>query len=424
MPSESTGASEKVSGAFTPSFPHTPGHRPGTRGYRRANLALFAAGVATFILLYAPQALLPALSAELGASPARASLTVSVTTVCLAVAVLPVSALSERWGRTRVMTVSVFAAALIGLLVPLAPDLTTLVLLRAAQGVALAGLPATAMAYLAEEVDPRAVTSAIGLYVAGNSIGGMSSRVIPGAVSEWLGWRAALAAVGVLSLLLAVVFRALLPRARHFRPGPVHPRALLGTVRGHLSDPLLCRLYAIGLLLMTAFGAVYTVLGYRLTAEPFGLPQSVVGLVFLVYLVGTASSAAAGRLAGRLGRRGALYVGILTAAAGLLLSVSAHLGAVLLGLVLITAGFFAGHAVASSSVSRTATRGRAQATALYLAAYYVGNGIGGTLGAATYHSAGWNGTVAVGLTALTAAGGITLYATRKALLERRTRAMA
>lgn len=418
MPTADTGA-PATAGALEPPAPGPVKHRPGSRGYRRANLALFAAGVATFALLYSTQALLPGISHDLALTPGQASLSVSAATVGLAVAVLPASALSERWGRTRVMTVSVFTAALLALVVPFAPDLTSLVALRAVQGMALAGLPATAMAYIAEEMHPRAVTSAMGLYVAGNSIGGMSSRVVTGAVSEGFGWRIALASVGGIALLCAAVFVLLVPAARHFTPGPVSPRAVLRTVTGHLGDPLLRRLYGIGLLFMTVFGAVCTVLGYRLTAEPFGLPESVVGMIFLVYLVGTGASAAAGRLAGRLGRRGALYTGLLTAAAGLALSLADSLAAVLAGLVLITAGFFTGHAVASSSVSRTATTGRAQASALYLVAYYTGNSLGGTAGASAYHSAGWEGTVAVGLLALAAAGGITLYATRKAVAERR-----
>src|SRR5262245_48757888 len=96
--------------------------RPGGRGYRRANVALFAAGLATFALLYSTQALLPALSAGLALSPSQASLTVSVSTAALALALLPVSALSERYGRTRVMTASVFAASALALAIPFAPD--------------------------------------------------------------------------------------------------------------------------------------------------------------------------------------------------------------------------------------------------------------------------------------------------------------
>jgi MFS transporter, YNFM family, putative membrane transport protein len=374
--------------------------RAGTRAYRRANLALFAAGLATFLLLYSTQALLPALSSGLHLSPAQASLTVSATTGALAVALLPVSALSEKYGRTTVMTGSVFGASLLALAVPFAPNLGTLVALRAAQGVALAGLPATAMAYLAEEIHPSAVPSAIGLYVAGNSIGGMSSRVAGGVLAQAYGWRTALLVLGLTALACAAAFRLLAPPARHFSPGPVHPAALRRTVRGHLGDVRLRRLYAVGMLFMAVFGAVYTVLGYRLTAAPYGLSQTAVGAVFLVYLVGTGTSAASGALTARLGRRGAFTVALVLCAAGLLLTLAHCLAAILTGLVLVTGGFFIGHAVASGTVSRTARTGRAQASALYLTAYYVGNSLGGTLGASGYHLAGWPATVALALAAL------------------------
>ncbi|WP_228979808.1 MFS transporter [Streptomyces sp. DH12] len=392
---------------------------PGRPGHRRMSLALFAAGVATFALLYSTQALLPAVSADFGVSASAASWTVSAATGALALCVLPLSALSERFGRRALMTGSLAVASVVGLLVPFAPGLEWLVALRAVQGAALAGVPASAMAYLAEEVRPKALVGAIGLFVAGNSVGGMSGRIVTGWAAQLWGWRAGLAAVGVLAVGCAVAYRLLLPRARHFRPGTLDPRALARTVRTHLSDPLLLRLYAIGGLFMTVFGAVYTVIGYRLVEAPFSLPQGVVGSVFLVYLVGTASSAAAGRLVGRMGRRGALYLAVATTAAGLLLSLSASLAAVLGGLVLITAGFFAGHAVASSSVSRAATTGRAQASALYQSAYYLGSSLGGTLGAVAYHRGGWGGTVLLGLVAVLGVVSLTLYGTHRARVAAR-----
>ncbi|MCP3818952.1 MFS transporter [Streptomyces sp. A3M-1-3] len=418
MPPASTGALTTVSASGSPST-DSPRLAPGITGYRRMSFALFAAGVATFVLLYSTQALLPAVSADFAVTAGQASWTVSAATGALALCVLPLSALSERFGRARMMTVSLTVAVVVGLLVPFAPDLGWLVALRAVQGAALAGLPASAMAYLAEEVRPKALVAAIGLFVAGNSIGGMSGRVLTGWVAQAWGWRAALAAVGLLAVLCAVVFRLLLPRARHFTPGSLSPRTLARTVRGHLADPLLCRLYAIGALFMTVFGAVYTVIGYRLVEEPFSLPQGIVGSIFLVYLVGTVSSAAAGKLVARTGRRGALYLAVTTTAAGLLLSLADALAAVLLGLVLITAGFFAGHAVASSSVSRTAKTGRAQASALYQSAYYLGSSAGGTLGAVAFHAGGWEATVLLGLLAVLGVVSITLYGTRSARAERR-----
>ncbi|MEW2523566.1 MFS transporter [Streptomyces sp. NPDC047071] len=421
MPPASSGASATHAVALPPSSPApepTPARdsrmAPGGPGYRRMSFALFLAGVATFALLYSTQALLPLISADLGVGASTASWTVSAATGALALFVLPLSALSERYGRRTLMTASLAVAVVVGLLVPLAPSVGALIALRAVQGAALAGLPASAMAYLAEEVRPKALVAAIGMFVAGNSIGGMSGRIVTGWVAQAWGWRWALAVVGAVAVLCALAFRALLPAPRHFTPGTLSPKSLGRTVRSHLSNPLLRRLYAIGALFMTVFGAVYTVIGYRLTEAPFSLPQGVIGSIFLVYLVGTASSAAAGKLVMRLGRRGALYLAASTTAAGLLLSLSTDVLLVLLGLVLITAGFFAGHAVASSSVSHTATRGRAQASALYQSAYYVGSSAGGTLGAVAFHSGGWGGTVALGVLAVVGVVGITLFGTRAA----------
>ncbi|AXG79909.1 MFS transporter [Streptomyces paludis] len=429
MPSVSTGA-PVTTGASAAQFPATSESvvdtrlAPGRPGYRRTSFALFAAGVATFALLYSTQALLPAISAGFGVTAGRASWTVSAATGALALFVLPLSALSERFGRRTMMTASLAVAVAVGLLVPFAPSIEWLVALRALQGAALAGVPASAMAYLAEEVRPKALIAAIGLFVAGNSVGGMSGRVVAGWVAQLWGWRAALGAVGLLAVGCAVVFRLLLPKARHFTPRSLSPRALARTVGGHLSDPLLRRLYAIGGLFMVVFGAVYTALGYRLVEAPFNLPQGVIGSIFLVYLVGTVSSAAAGRLVARLGRRGALYLAVSTTAAGLLLSLADTLVAVLLGLVLITAGFFAGHAVASAAVSRTATTGRAQASALYQSAYYLGSSAGGTLGAVAFHAGGWSATVSLGLLAGAGVVSVTLYGTHAARGERRRQALS
>ncbi|MFJ8820283.1 MFS transporter [Streptomyces sp. NPDC102467] len=393
--------------------------RPGGPGYRRMSFALFLAGVATFALLYSTQALLPLVSAGFGASASAASWTVSGATGALALCVLPLSALSERFGRRTVMTASLTVAVTVGLLVPFAPNLGVLIALRVLQGAALAGLPASAMAYLAEEVRPKALVTAIGLFVAGNSIGGMSGRVIGGWIAQEWGWRAAVGTVGVIAVACAVAFRMLLPAPRHFTPGSLRPRALARTVGSHLANPLLRRLYVIGALFMLVFGAVYTVIGYRLTAAPFSLPQGVVGSIFLVYLVGTVSSAAAGKLVARLGRRGTLYLAAGTTTAGLLLALVPQLPLILLGLVLITAGFFAGHATASSSVSHTATHGRAQASALYQSAYYIGSSVGSAVGAVAFHAGGWAGTVALGVVAVLGVVSVTLWGTYAARAQRR-----
>src|SRR3954454_24846870 len=202
-------------------------HRRGEPGFRRASVAMFAAGVATFALLYAPQPLLPALTRGFGRSPARASLALAVSTAGLALALLPAGWLSDAWGRTRVMTLSLGAATALGLLAAAAPGFGALLVVRALQGTALAGVPAVGMAYLTEEIHPQSLGSSIGLLIGGNALGGMAGRLLGGALGEHAGWRVALVAVALLSLACAVLFWRFAPASRRHVPARFAPRPAL-----------------------------------------------------------------------------------------------------------------------------------------------------------------------------------------------------
>jgi YNFM family putative membrane transporter len=368
--------------------------RYGDAGMRRVRLGLFAAGLATFALLYVPQPLLPALSRAFGASPAAASLAMSAGTFALAVAIIPVSSLSEVRGRREVMTVSVIAAAVLGLIAPLSPNLPVLIGIRVLQGSALAGVPATAMAYLAEEVDRADLGRAMGLYIAGNAIGGLSGRVVAGILAEHGGWRVAIAGVSALALACAAAFAVLLPKSRFFTPSPPRLRVLGATLARNLADTGLLRLYLIGFALMGAFVTVYNYLTFRLSAAPFGLPAGVIGALFTVYLAGTWSSTLAGRLADRAGRRVVLAVGAVVAISGVALTLPSSLTLIVAGLVALTAGFFAAHSVASGWVGGLAPVAPAQASALYLCLYYVGSSVAGSAGGIFYAHGGWPLTAA------------------------------
>jgi MFS transporter, YNFM family, putative membrane transport protein len=371
-----------------------PRLRHGDPGMRRVRLGLFAAAFATFALMYAPQPLLPQLAGSFRVSPAAASLALSAATLAVAVAVIPVSSLSEVFGRRRVMAVSALTASLLGLAASAAPSLPALLAIRVLQGLALAGVPAVAMAYLAEEVERGSLGLAMGLFIGGNSIGGLSGRIISGALDDHGGWRVALAGVGVLSVTCAVVFVVVLPRSAHFRPAPPRLRGLMSTLRRNVSDPGLARLYLISFAMCGAFVTVYNYLTFRLSRPPFGLSSTVIGLLFAAYLAGTLTSAAAGRLADRHGRYLVLAAGVLVAVAGVLLTLSGSLALIVTGLVVLTGGFFAAHSAASGWVSARARVAPAQASALYMCAFYVGSSLAGSAGGLFYGHGGWPLTVA------------------------------
>lgn len=113
--------------------------RHGTPLFRRANLALFAAGIATFGLLYCVQPLMPQFSRDYGVSAAASALSLSLTTGVLAFAMLFAGAVSDAWGRKAVMTVSLLSSALLMLLVTVTPGWASLLLLRALLGLTLSG---------------------------------------------------------------------------------------------------------------------------------------------------------------------------------------------------------------------------------------------------------------------------------------------
>lgn len=393
-----------------------PPFRRGTPGYTRITVALFAAGLAAFISMYSVQALLPALADDFGVGPASAALAVSVTTGVLALVIVPASALSERFGRTRVMAVSAVTSSAIGLLLPFSPTLEVLIAGRALQGATLAGIPAVAMAYLAEEVHGGDLGAAMGRYVAGTTIGGLLGRMIPTTLLDVTSWRWAMQAAAIAALLFAVVMMRVMPASRRFRPQPVGLRVVASNLAEHLRDPRLRILFVLGFILMGGFVSAYNFLGFRLLGDPFALPSSVVGLVFLIYLAGTVTSSAAGRLADRLGRRWVLLAGLGCSAAGMACTLVDSLPWVLTGMVLFTAGFFAAHSVASGWVGLLATRHRAEASALYLCAYYLGSSLAGAGAGIAYGAGGWPGTVAC-IGALLAIG--VLLASRLAVLTRR-----
>src|SRR6478752_523439 len=377
-------------GAAAP--PAWAGHPKGSAAYRRILAGLAFAGVATFAQLYSTQAVLPIIAQELQVSAAEAALTISLATVGLAVTVIPWSFLADRIGRVRAMTLGISAATVLGL--------------RLLEGMALGGIPAIAIAYLNEEVHKAHAALAAGSYVAGTTLGGLAGRLVAGPAGELWGWRAAALAVSLLATAAAVAFLALEPKAQGFVPAQVSGlRGALRTLGGHLRNVRLLAIYAQAFLMMGGFVAVYNYLGFRLSGAPFGLPATVISLIFLAYLSGTFSSRWAATMTTRFGRRNVLLAGLALAMAGLALTLASNLVLILAGLVVFTGGFFAAHSIGSGWTGAIASTGRAQAASLYNLAYYLGSSVLGWAGGLVFQAWGWNalaGAVMV-LACLTAA---------------------
>jgi YNFM family putative membrane transporter len=366
----------------------------GTSPYRRASLALFLSGFSTFSLLYCVQPLLPIFADEFSVSPAESSLALSLSTGFLAIAIVCAAAVSEGLGRRSLMSISLVGAAVLTIAAAFAPNWHLLLVIRALQGFVLGGVPAVAMAYLAEEIDPRGLGATMGLYIGGTAFGGMSGRVLTGIFAEYLTWRPAMFLIGAIGLAAAAGFIMLLPASRNFtrRPGfdvRFHLKAWLA----HMRNPALPFIFAIAFLAMGSFVTIYNYAGFRLVAPPYDLNQTELGLIFTVYLFGIGSSSIGGMLGDRFGHFAVLLAGIAITAAGSALTLSSSLPVIILGIIVLTSGFFTSHSIASGLVGKLAKGTKGHASSLYMLGYYVGSSVMGSAGGWFFAIEGWSAVV-------------------------------
>ena len=359
----------------------------------RAMVAMLFVGLAIFSGLYSTQAMLPTFVEVLGFTPTEAALTVSAATGALALCIVPLSILSERFGRGRLLVISAVLATILAFAVPLVGEnVLAIIAVRALQGAVLAGAPAVAMAWLSEELDEDILPRAMGLYIAGNTLGGIAGRLIPTGLLDFTGWRGALLGSAAVSAIFAVLFVILLPKQENFRPKQLHFKAEIRAMINHWRNLELGLLFLFAFLGMGAFVSMYNFITFRLIHH-FGLPVTLTGLVFLMYLAGTWSSARVGTIINKYGHSKTFVVSAVLYALGIVMTLG-PLPVLLAGMFIFTAGFFAAHSTASGWVGQAAATNRAEASSMYLLCYYAGSSAVGAASGLVFEATSWTGFIA------------------------------
>ncbi|PRZ40873.1 YNFM family putative membrane transporter [Antricoccus suffuscus] len=369
------------------------GYRHGEAGFRRVSLALFAGSLASFGLLYCLQPLLPEFTRAFDITPAQSTLSISMCTAGLGVGLVFLGPLSDSIGRTRVIRWALIGSSLLTALCAVAPNWTFVLIMRALTGVALAGFPAVAMAYLREEVHAGSHARATGLYVGGNALGGLSGRLITGGLAQLGDWHLALIGTAVFTLACAVLVVVVLPASRNFHSTS---RGLTESARAYkivLRDPVLLGYNAISFTVMGAFVAMFNITGFRLESAPYLLPVGLAGLIYLTYPIGSVASALAGRWSDRIGAHSIIPIGAIIAIIGTTLSFAAPLWIFVIAVTVVVIGFFVVHAAASGAVAKRAHTNAmpvGSASAAYLFSYYLGSSVFGTTAGTAWHAGGWS----------------------------------
>jgi YNFM family putative membrane transporter len=367
--------------------------KKGSTIYWRGISALFFGSFVTFALLYSTQPLIPVFSEVFKLAPSYASLSVSLTTGFLAPFMLLMSWYSDARGRKAVMAIALLSSAVLAIAIAFSNNFSVLLILRALQGIMLAGYPAIAMVYVNEEFDPSISGLVMGIYISGNSVGGLIGRIIVSTLTDFFSWHIALASLGVIGLLVSIWFWINLPESYHFSPKKRELKELIPAFTKKLQNTELVMLNVIAFLIMGGFVTLYNYIGYSLMASPYNLSQTVVGCIFVVYLIGTFSSTYMGKLADNYGSSRVLCLSIGIMLLGCLITIHGNLYIKIIGVATLTFGFFGGHSVASNWVGKCALFDKAQASSLYLLFYYLGASMIGTMGGQFLSWYGWGGVV-------------------------------
>ncbi|MFJ4525683.1 MFS transporter [Streptomyces sp. NPDC088810] len=284
---------------------------------------------------------------------------------------------SDRWGRVRVMRVSLTGAAPAALASALAPDAPVLIAARALAGAFFAASIASSLTYVGDTVPAAIRQRPLSELMTAFALGTAVATVVAGAVAHYLTWRLVFALPGVLAAYLAVALRRL----------PEPDRALSGSLlapfRVVLSAPWQWYVMAVAMLEGAVLLGFLTYLAPAL--EGRGVPTTLAGAVAGLYGVGSIAAAqVVKRLVGQWSPVGLIVAGgVQTAVAYLLAGCSQSTGALVVVALLLGSGWSFLHSTIQSWATALSPRARATGVAMFGVALYVGSALASGLAAST-----------------------------------------
>lgn len=362
----------------------------GSNRFRYIKLCIFFSGLSVFAQLYLFQPMLPTVAEYFKTTAGDSSLLVSSSTIGMAAGLLFFAFKADSYSRKKLMTFSLLSSALLTLLSAWIPSLSILIAAGIIKGFVVSGVSAVALAYLTEEVHISVVGLAISMYLSGNTIGGMSGRILATILAGEFGWRNAVLIIGLQSLVLGLVFWKLFPESKFFNPQKTDYSLKVKQMRKFFTDPYLLRLYGIAALLMGTFVSVYNYLTFRLESKPFSLSHFVIAFIFLMYIFGVFGTMITSRFSTKFSRNLILKSSVIFMLSGTALLLSENIYVVIFGLGLFTLAFFAAHTMASQMTALHAKQGKSSATSIYWLFYYFGSSILGTGTGYILHAFSWN----------------------------------
>ncbi|MCF4007604.1 MFS transporter [Corynebacterium uropygiale] len=362
-------------------------------------VTVFLLGMCALLNLYSTQPILGQLSVWAGISAESAAWTISAATIGVAVTAPVAGLISDKVGRRVVILCALGAMALVTVLACFSWSFSSLLVIRLAQGLCCPFVFAVTVAHLNEVFPAERSLSLNAVYVAGTAFGGFAGRALAAFLTDAVGsWRISFIGNAVLFLVSLLCAALFLPHDRR-QPSEHNPHATQ-PARPDASSPARTRSVTsvvltalVGSALLFQQVSSFTYMSLTLAEPPYALSQSVIGLIFAVFLVPSIVTPVLSRLSRVLGQRGGFLATQLIGLAGL-------------GLTLSCVAVFAGQSSCTAAAPQFLPERRSTAVGTYLSGYYLGGALGAVVPAGMYRAHGWEGVVL--LDALIVAGSVLL----------------
>ncbi len=356
-----------------------------------------AAALAVANVYYA-QPLLAAIAGTYGIRHEELGIVITTSQVGYGVGLLLVVPLGDLLDRRRLLVAQLLAAAVALLTIAAAPTASVLMIGMVAVGL-LSVVTQILVAYAASLASPDERGRIVGFVTSGIVLGILLARTIAGIVADIAGWRSVYLAATVAITLTAMVLFRLLPHRELFKPRLSYWNLVGSVFRLWAHEPVLRARGAIGFFIFASVTTLWTPLALPLSAPPFSLSYTEIGLFGLAGAAGAVAAARAGAWADRGRADSATLLVLLTMILAWvpIALLPWSLIALLIGVVAIDFGLQATHVLNQALIFQIRPEARSRLAAAYMLFYAAGCAAGAAVTTFVYARTGWNGVCVVGV---------------------------
>jgi MFS transporter, YNFM family, putative membrane transport protein len=350
----------------------------------RAIAVLALASFASAANLRVCDPLLPQMAAELGVTIGGAAMVVMAFALAYGVFQILVGPLGDARGKLALVVLGSLWAGAATILSAAMPSLGPLALVRFLGGAGAAAVIPVAIAWIGDVVPYERRQSVLARFLSGQIMGIVFGQAAGGLLGELIGWRATLAALGLVHLLAGLLLFGEMRRLESGTPtrGPLGWRQVSASASSMARNPWARTVLGItfleGIFMFGAFAYVGAELHQR-----FGLSLGVVGAMLASFGAGALIYASmAGPLVARFGQPGLVAGGgtvLATGYAVLGLAPSAWLAPP--AIACIGLGYYMLHTTLQTNATQMAPEARGLAVSFFAFALFTGQSVGVALAA-------------------------------------------